>query len=670
MRRFFKKIEGRLSNRPLLAIALISLTAVITYASAFHGLGYYYDDWYTLWSGVSRGADSLIPLFSRDRPFMGVIYSIFFHLVDANILGWHWLALLFRIASGLAFYWILQQVFPKLKELAVLTAMLFVVFPGFLAEPNAATKVNQLMGYSAALFSIALSLKTFKEERRGWKYVFIGLSLLTLAYYLWIYEYMIGLEVMRLALLYYLSSQGKSEKVLKIAIRLIKRYIPYLLVIGIFLIWRVFIFQNYRSATDLGGLVRSYQSDFLGMGLRLVFQVVKDFFSATVFAWFVQPYRLLAVSNYKEIIVALLLALLVASTAIVFHHVMRKSETGDSKDESPWILIVLGSLIALGAVFPVVLSDRYLNLNDAYKAYALHPSAGAIIILLGLFLMVKLPYRKVGLIALLGFSVMTQSLNGQAWGGYWESQKNFWWQLSWRAPDIEDETLVMSYLPSSFPFHEDYEIWGPLNLIYRQLPLSSPAIQAQILNQETVALVIDGTMQERSVRDIYLPRFYSNLLLLGQPNESSCMHVIDGTLPIYSANERPLVEQVAAFSNINFIDPYAASPTPPEEIFGQEPEHDWCYYYQKASLARQTGDWASIAALYKTSIAAGFTPNDASEYFVFIEGLVNTNNIQEAETIANDQIKTNAALKYSLCKSLAAAPDYAGKEQIQEIICQ
>ena len=117
MRRFFKKIEGRLSNRPLLAIALISLTAVITYASAFRGLGYYYDDWYTLWSGVSRGADSLIPLFSRDRPFMGVVYSLFFHLIGTDILGWHWLALLFRIASGIAFYWILQLVFPKLKGL-------------------------------------------------------------------------------------------------------------------------------------------------------------------------------------------------------------------------------------------------------------------------------------------------------------------------------------------------------------------------------------------------------------------------------------------------------------------------------------------------------------------------------------------------------------------------
>lgn len=405
------------------------------------------------------------------------------------------------------------------------------------------------------------------------------------------------------------------------------------------------------------------------MGLRLIFQVIKDFFSATVFAWFVQPYRLLAVSEYKEIILALLLALIVAFTAVLFHHAVRKPETGDSKEESPWILIVLGSLIALGAVFPVVLSNRYLNLNDAYKAYALHPSAGAIIMLLGVFLMIKLPFRKVGLIALLGFSVLTQSLNGQAWSGYWESQKNFWWQVTWRAPDILEETLVMSYLPNNFPFHEDYEIWGPLNLIYVQLPNSSPAIQAQILNPESVSLVINGALEKQIVRDIYLPRFYSHLLLMGQPSESSCLHVIDGTLPVYSANERPLVEQVAAFSNINYIDPYAKSPIPPEEIFGKEPEHGWCYYYQKASLARQTGDWESITELYNTAMVAGLAPNDASEYFVFIEGLVNTDNILDAEAIANEQIKSNTALKYSLCKSLSAASDYTGKEQIQKLLC-
>jgi len=124
---------------------MIFLTAVIVHGIMIPRLGYYYDDWYMLWSGASRGADSLITLFSMDRPFMGVIYSRFYRVIGDSILGWHLFTLALRIAGGIAFYWILTMAWPKLKSLFVLSAMLFVTFPGFLAEPNAATKVNHLI---------------------------------------------------------------------------------------------------------------------------------------------------------------------------------------------------------------------------------------------------------------------------------------------------------------------------------------------------------------------------------------------------------------------------------------------------------------------------------------------------------------------------------------------
>ncbi|RPJ40398.1 MAG: hypothetical protein EHM21_14745, partial [Chloroflexi bacterium] len=62
--RFFKQA---FADTPLLAIAMISLTAIITHGLMIPRLGYYYDDWYMLWSGASRAAESLIPLFSMDR---------------------------------------------------------------------------------------------------------------------------------------------------------------------------------------------------------------------------------------------------------------------------------------------------------------------------------------------------------------------------------------------------------------------------------------------------------------------------------------------------------------------------------------------------------------------------------------------------------------------------
>ena len=73
---------------------------------------------------------------------MGLVYSIFYRVLTDHILGWHVLALFFRIFGACAFYWILILVWPRNdRKLYVLAGMLFVFFPGFLAQPNAATKL-------------------------------------------------------------------------------------------------------------------------------------------------------------------------------------------------------------------------------------------------------------------------------------------------------------------------------------------------------------------------------------------------------------------------------------------------------------------------------------------------------------------------------------------------
>jgi len=53
-----------------------------------------------------------------------------------------------------------------------------------------------------------------------------------------------------------------------------------------------------------------------------------------------------------------------------------------------------------------------------------------------------------------------------------------WWQMTWRAPDIKADTLVMASISGGYNPQQDYEIWGPLNLIYNPNPAKVPAIQA------------------------------------------------------------------------------------------------------------------------------------------------------------------------------------------------
>jgi hypothetical protein len=82
-------IQSFFENETFVAILLILLTTGITYGVSIPGLGYYHDDWFVLWSGQARGAQSLIQLFSTDRPFMGVVYSFLYRFLGDTIINWH-----------------------------------------------------------------------------------------------------------------------------------------------------------------------------------------------------------------------------------------------------------------------------------------------------------------------------------------------------------------------------------------------------------------------------------------------------------------------------------------------------------------------------------------------------------------------------------------------------
>ncbi|MEO5886130.1 MAG: hypothetical protein ABIQ77_00560, partial [Anaerolineales bacterium] len=277
--------------------------------------------------------------------------------------------------------------------------------------------------------------------------------------------------------------------------------------------------------------------------------------------------------------------------------------------------------------------------------------------------------------ALIGISVSTQVLNADHWGRYWDTQREMWWQLTWRAPDIKDDTLVMAYITSGFNPQQDYEVWGPLNLIYNPGPATGPAIQAEVLNSDTAYSIFKKDVLNNSVRGIKLHRDFNNVLLLSLPSSNSCFHVVDGDLPVYSEREPLLVQQVGEYSHVNRIVPSGISPIPPLSIFGAEPERGWCYYYQKASLARQNGDWEEVGRLYDQTLDLNLDTDDKSEMIPFFEGLVNLGRYEEARTLYNKQIKGQKEMRFSLCNFLSEDPGYGPEfgydyETINEILCK
>ena len=671
-------IQKLLNNEAFVAILLIFLTTVITYGISIPKLGYYHDDWFLLWSGQARGAASIIPLFSTDRPFMGVVYSIVYRLLGDKIVNWHLYALLWRFIGGLAFFWILRLLWPREKYITTLMAVLFLVYPGFLSQPNANTKQNHLFGFATALLSIALTLQAMRISKRGWK-IFCTLgSLLLTANYLWIYEYMLGFEGARLLLIGYSLYQKGLRGVRALVRETLRIAWPYLLVTAIFLYWRIFIFEGERRSTDAGRLASNYLADFRYMSLRLALETIKDFLDSSIFAWFTTPYAMISATRYSNLGAAVFIAVLIVALVLLYRVLYRRKwglDQGENESALMRDFFLIGSFLVLCAVVPVIFSGRQLDLSDTYKSYGLHPIPGVILFITGLVLMLQPKFRIWVVVALLGISVTTQVLNGYDWANYWNYQRLMWWQFTWRAPDVRDDTLVMTYSTNGYNPQQDYEVWGPLNLIYRPTPGLAPAIQAEVLNPDTTYDIMRGREQNRLVRDIPLHLDFNNLLVISISPLSSCLHVIDGSLPVYSSSEALSTRQVGGYSHIDRIVPTGEAPVPPASIFESEPVHDWCYYYQKASLARQKGDWQEIGRLYKQINELKLNTDDASEWFPFFEGLVNLGRFDDARSLFKKQIRGSAETRLSACNSLSTNPEYPAEfgynyEMIYQILCQ
>ena len=109
--------------------------------------------------------------------------------------------------------------------------------------------------------------------------------------------------------------------------------------------------------------------------------------------------------------------------------------------------------------------------------------------------------------------------------------------------------------------------------------------------------------------------------------------------PVYAGGDtyesQPrLLREAIPLSDPGLIRTGADPRPPPPELFGNEPPHNWCYYYEKAELARQNEDWAGIVDLGAQASARGLSPGDALEWLPFIEAYVRTGDLKTARELS------------------------------------
>ena len=87
------------------------------------------------------------------------------------------------------------------------------------------------------------------------------------------------------------------------------------------------------------------------------------------------------------------------------------------------------------------------------------------------------------------------------------------------------------------------------------------------------------------------------------------------------------------------------------ELQNGKSEDDWCYFFQKAELARQQMNWNQVAEIGDSAFVKSEKPKHSSELSVFIEGYAHVGDFEKAEALTRSALKMDESVKLMLCST-------------------
>jgi hypothetical protein len=456
----------------------------------------------------------------------------------------------------------------------------------------------------------------------------------------------------------------------------------------VFVLWYQFLFDNWRKAQDAGAqLGRLFDSPITFLW-RLI-DLARSFLNVSIFAWVVPFYQNFYTNRLRDILLGLVFAALVIFLVWVAQRfMMPHSNLGHEQDEdtsSNWQteLIWVGLLGTLGGVLPVVLANRVVTF-ERISQYTLPASMTGVLFLGGLIYSVfPKQIREILLASILGLAVLSH--HGLAAQAVREEKtiSDFWWQAVWRAPGLKPGTTLVAVYPGIDYLEGNDVVWGPANFIYSpqyqgRSPVTVP-IAGSRLEADSILEIINGNhdfqQTDLIIKNTTMTYDYKNLLILKQSSDSACVHVLDPRWRELSLSDQPFLHAGYQNSKIKNIVLTGEAPVPPVYAFGPELPHEWCYYYQKADLARQQADWQTVAQLGDEAQKLGLHPNDQIEWMPFLQAYAVLDNLKQVKEIST-RINTESFYRDQACQNLKALAAYGHslsvemQNKVDELFCK
>lgn len=639
-------------------LALISAVVYLPYAST---LKYYLDEWYFIYDGVVAGPNVFHAMFSIDRPARGYFFDVYFSLFGPAPFPYQVGAYVWRLIAGLCAFWLFTAMWPKHAKFAFSTALLFILYPGYSWWISAVEYQPHIASLALQVFSFLMTVEAIKTPGIFLKWNYALLAMISGWAYLALVEYAIGMEVFRFLCVYLIVSSS-AQHVPKIGSRIfatIRAWSWNALIPAGFILWRLFFFENLRKATDVNLQISRFQAapmESLGLWMENIFESLANI---GLYAWYKPFWLHLSSVDFHEpyfgvAVLIVAASLLIGFAALSFHKPEPLEKDGTTEWDTVPGAIFLGFASMLAGILPVVFANRHVNLSF-FSYYGLPVSLAASVFLVGLISQLSSGRRIMDWI-LMAFVIVagaTHLLLAQRTVILEKALANYWWQVSWRIPDLRPDSTIVTLYPYDQIVDDEFGLDGPVNLIY----FPEPQTQVPIRLPVSVLMPTEGNVdliQASARRKSYKYRThksiidYGNILLLVQPTPHSCVRVIGGENRVFSESDPETVRRIASFSRIENIRLLVDNHIPPQYAFGPEPAHTWCYFFEKADLAVQRLDWKLASELGDQALSLGLNPADQVEWFPFIQAYARLDNVEKLKVIAANTAG-NAALETQIC---------------------
>jgi hypothetical protein len=637
------------SVKPWFYPAILLLLGIVSYGYAWKALGYFWDDWEVVFLLNAGNPALLSGYFAFDRPFAWP-YQLMYMIFGLNPVAWHAVTFLLRFAAILLLYYSLRAVWPRLESYLRWLGALLLVYPGYLQQSISAAYNRHFMAFFLFALSIFLMVLAIRKPGKGWFLWPLSWALSFIQAFT--IEYFVGLDLIRPFLLWMLVTSDNESRGMRAAGKALLLSFPYLLILGFYFWWRLIVFPTTISVANYAGDVKLLDDFHISFGaglLAVLTRALLDLIYSTLQVWMSAasgsaPFTLQSKIAWFAIGAGAALSILF----VLFNEANTSTETRHGPGLRSFFFFGLWAFLVSG--LPIWLTSKQLNGGGRWDdRFTLAPMLGASTLTLVLIMaLVRHAYRRLLLALLLALAVVTQVLTVNKYRLDWSVQNSYYWQLAWRIPGLLPQTAILSWEQPSASI-PGYDASFAYNILFDGKAPGGSVPYWFFTNDRFLNFDLKpGKAISYKDRNLRFSGNTSDAIAIVHQGENRCLQVLDAVYagePSYSDGPAELL----GLSNVSRILPGPRSTPPPADVFGAEPSHTWCWYFEKADLARQQHDWDAILVLDQQARRAGFAPSFGPEYVPFIEAYANRGNWRKALDLSRAAQGMVAGMNPVLC---------------------